>query len=118
MLLVAAISLAIAFRGQLRAGTIAARSVGNRSDDCTRPQPGYALRMGKARVTATVGQDALKKAERHAKRGPAMSVSGRVRTPMGEKARRDLAALLLEMTAENGPATANEEAWARAVLEP
>jgi hypothetical protein len=37
---------------------------------------------------------------------------------MEEKARREeLAALLTEMKVENGgPATANEEAWARAVL--
>jgi hypothetical protein len=36
---------------------------------------------------------------------------------MEEKARReDLAALLTEMKAENGPASAKEEAWARAVL--
>jgi hypothetical protein len=36
---------------------------------------------------------------------------------MEEKARReDLAALLSEMRAENGPPSAKEEAWARAVL--
>jgi hypothetical protein len=36
---------------------------------------------------------------------------------MEEKARReDLATLLAAMKAESGPATAKEEAWARAVL--
>jgi hypothetical protein len=36
---------------------------------------------------------------------------------MEEKARReDLAALLAEMKAENGPATPEEEQWARDVL--
>lgn len=36
---------------------------------------------------------------------------------MQEKARRDdLIALLAEMRAENGPATSEEDAWARSVL--
>lgn len=51
------------------------------------------------------------------RRGRAKSVSAWVDSAMEEKARReDLMALLAEMQAENGPATAKEEAWARAVL--
>lgn len=44
-------------------------------------------------------------------------MSAWVDSAMEEKARReDLGALLAEMKAENGPATAEEEAWARDVL--
>ncbi len=51
------------------------------------------------------------------KRGRAKSVSAWVDSAMEEKARRDdLAALLAEMKAENGPATKKEEQWARDVL--
>jgi hypothetical protein len=77
----------------------------------------YDLRMQKARVTVTVRRDVLAKAERQVRRGRAKSVSAWVDAAMEEKARReDLAALLTEMKAENGPPTAKEEAWARAVL--
>jgi Arc/MetJ-type ribon-helix-helix transcriptional regulator len=73
--------------------------------------------MQKARVTVTVGRDILAKVERQVRRGRARSVSAWVDAAMEEKARReDLAALLAEMKAENGPATAKEQAWARAVL--
>ena len=51
------------------------------------------------------------------KRGKPQSLSVRVAEAIEEKARReDLRSLLAEMKAENGPATAQEEAWARAVL--
>jgi hypothetical protein len=44
-------------------------------------------------------------------------VSAWVDSAMEEKARREeLATLLAEMKAENGPASPKEEAWARAVL--
>jgi Arc/MetJ-type ribon-helix-helix transcriptional regulator len=73
--------------------------------------------MQKARVTVTVRREVLAKAERQVKQGRANSVSAWVDAAMEEKARReDLAALLSEMKAENGPPTAKEEAWARAVL--
>jgi hypothetical protein len=73
--------------------------------------------MQKARVTVSVRPAVLAKAERQVKRGKAKSVSAWVDAAMEEKARReDLAGLLAEMKAENGPATAKEEAWARAVL--
>ena len=73
--------------------------------------------MRKARVTVTVRKAILAKAERQVKRGRAKSVSAWVDSAMEEKARReDLAALLAEMKAENGPATAEDEAWARDVL--
>ena len=73
--------------------------------------------MQKARVTVTVRRDILAKAERQVRRGRAKSVSAWVDAAMEEKARReDLATLLTDMKAENGPPTAKEEAWARAVL--
>ena len=73
--------------------------------------------MHKARVTVTVRREILAKAERQVKRGRAKSVSAWVDSAMEEKARReDLAALLAEMKAESGPASAQEEAWARDVL--
>jgi Arc/MetJ-type ribon-helix-helix transcriptional regulator len=73
--------------------------------------------MQKARVTVTVRRAVLNKAERQVKKGRAKSVSAWVDAAMEEKARReDLATLLAEMKAENGPATADEEAWARGVL--
>lgn len=77
----------------------------------------YAFRMQKARVTVTVGRQVLEKAEKQVKRGRAKSVSAWVDAAMEEKARReDLAALLAEMKAENGPATKKEQEWARRVL--
>jgi hypothetical protein len=73
--------------------------------------------MHKARVTVTVKRDILKQVERQVKRGKAKSVSAWIDSAMDEKARReDLAALLAEMKAEHGPATAEDEAWARDVL--
>lgn len=73
--------------------------------------------MQKARVTVTVRREVLARAERQVKHGNARSVSAWVDAAMEEKARReDLAALLAEMRAENGEATAEEQAWARGVL--
>lgn len=73
--------------------------------------------MQKARVTVTVRRDVLAQVERQVKRGRVPSVSAWVDSAMEEKARReDLASLLADMKAENGPATAAEEAWARDVL--
>lgn len=44
-------------------------------------------------------------------------MSAWVDSAMEEKARReDLASLLAEMKADNGPATKDEEEWARSVL--
>lgn len=65
----------------------------------------------------TVRREILAKAERQVKRGRARSVSAWVDAAMEEKARREeLASLLAEMRAENGPATDDEERWARDVL--
>jgi hypothetical protein len=73
--------------------------------------------MQKARVTVTVRRQVLAKAEKQVRRGRAKSVSAWVDAAMEEKARReDLAALLAEMKVENGPATRDEEEWARKVL--
>jgi len=73
--------------------------------------------MRSARVTVTVRRDVLAEAERQVKSGKARSVSAWIAAAMEEKARReDLAGLLAEMKAENGPASAEEEAWARDVL--
>lgn len=84
---------------------------------CAGPRTEYDLCMQKARVTVTVRRQLLAKAERQVKRGRAKSVSAWVDSAMEEKARReDLAALLAEMRAENGPATKKEEQWARDVL--
>ncbi len=77
----------------------------------------YDFCMHKARVTVTVRREVLAKAERQVRRGRAKSVSAWVDAAMEEKARReDLAALLSEMKADDGPATAEEQAWARDVL--
>lgn len=77
----------------------------------------YDFCMHKARVTVTVQREVLAKAEQLVRRGRAKSISAWVNAAMEEKARReDLAALLTEMKAENGPASAEEAAWARAVL--
>ncbi len=73
--------------------------------------------MQKERITVTVRRESLSKARRQVKRGRAKSVSAWVDAAIEEKARReDLAALLAEMKAESGPATREEEAWARAAL--
>ncbi|OGQ23697.1 MAG: hypothetical protein A2138_11780 [Deltaproteobacteria bacterium RBG_16_71_12] len=73
--------------------------------------------MQRVRVTVTVRREVLAKAERQVKRGKARSVSAWVDAAMEEKARReDLAGLLADMRADNGPATAEEQAWARAAL--
>lgn len=73
--------------------------------------------MHKARVTVTVRKEVLAKAERQVRRGKARSLSAWVDSAIEEKARReDIAALLAEMRAENGPPSAEEEAWARSVL--
>lgn len=59
----------------------------------------------------------LAAAEEQVAAGRGSSVSAWVDQAMEEKARReDLAALLAEMRAENGTATEEEDAWARAVL--
>ena len=69
-------------------------------------------------MTVTVRREILAKAERQVRRGRAKSVSAWVDSAMEEKARReDLATLLAEMRAEGKAATAEEEAWARAVLD-
>jgi Arc/MetJ-type ribon-helix-helix transcriptional regulator len=71
----------------------------------------------KVRATVTVRKQVLAKAERQVRHGRAKSVSAWVDAAMEEKARReDLAALLAEMKAENGPATKKEQEWARDVL--
>lgn len=73
--------------------------------------------MHRARLTVTVRREVLAKAERQVKKGRAKSVSAWVDAAMDEKARReDLASLLAEMKSESGPASAEDEAWARAVL--
>jgi hypothetical protein len=73
--------------------------------------------MQRERVTVTVRREVLKRAERQVRRGRAKSLSAWVDSAMEEKARReDLAALLAEMRAENGPPTSEEEQWARDVL--
>jgi hypothetical protein len=59
----------------------------------------------------------LAAAEEEVAAGKAASLSAWVDQAMEEKARReDLAALLAEMRAENGPASEDEDAWARHVL--
>lgn len=73
--------------------------------------------MHKARVTVTIRKELLARAEKQVKRGKASSLSAWVDMAIEEKARRDdIAALLAEMKAENGPASAEEEKWARGVL--
>ena len=77
----------------------------------------YDVDMQKDRVTVTVRRKFLAKAKGQVKRGRASSLSAWVDAAIEEKARReDLAGLLAAMKAENGPATAEEEAWARGVL--
>ena len=73
--------------------------------------------MQTERVTVTVRRDVLAKAKRQVRHGKSKSVSAWVDSAMEEKARReDLAGLLAEMKAENGAASAKDEAWTRAVL--
>ncbi len=81
------------------------------------PEHEYDVRMQKARVTVSVRPEVLAKATRQVKQGKARSISAWVDAAMDEKARReDLATLLAEMRAEAGPATPEEEAWAKSVL--
>jgi hypothetical protein len=103
---------------QTRGGRLfAAVRVALHGEACGPAHAAYDLRMQKARVTVTVRREVLSKAERQVRRGRAKSVSAWVDAAMEEKARReDLTALLSEMKAENGPPSAKEEAWARAVL--
>lgn len=71
----------------------------------------------RARVTVTVRQEVLESAEADVAAGRAPSLSAWVDQAMEEKARHDeLAALLEEMRAENGPATEEEDKWARSLL--
>lgn len=73
--------------------------------------------MQRSRVTVTVRQEVLAAAEEEIASGKASSLSAWVDQAMEEKARREeLAGLLAEMLAENGPATEQEDAWARQAL--
>jgi len=73
--------------------------------------------MQRSRVTVTVRPEVLAAAEAEVAAGHASSLSAWVDQAMQEKARREeLAGLLAEMRAENGPATDEEDAWARQVL--
>lgn len=65
----------------------------------------------------SVSPESLAAAEEQVALGRAPNVSAWVDEAMREKARcHDLVALLAEMRAENGPATPEEDAWARSVL--
>lgn len=73
--------------------------------------------MQRSRVTVTVRPDVLAAAESEVAAGRAPSLSAWVDEAMAEKARRaDLAVLLAEMRSENGPATEDEDTWARRAL--
>jgi hypothetical protein len=73
--------------------------------------------MQRSRVTVTVRPQVLAAAEEEVASGKAASLSAWVDQAMEEKARREeLAGLLAEMRAENGPATEQEDAWARHAL--
>ncbi len=73
--------------------------------------------MQRSRLTVTVRPEVLAAAEEDVAAGRAKSVSAWVDGAMEEKARRDdLVALLAEMRAEIGPATPEDDAWARRVL--
>ena len=73
--------------------------------------------MQKTRVTVTVNAETVAVAEQEVARGRTKSVSAWIDSAMQEKAHRDeLVDLLAHMEAENGPATAEDEAWARATL--
>ena len=71
----------------------------------------------RTRVTVTVDQDVVAKAEAEVAAGRASSVSAWVAQAMTERARREsLRDVLAEIRAELGPATDEETAWARSVL--
>ncbi|MGH9077931.1 MAG: hypothetical protein ACRDY0_10850 [Acidimicrobiales bacterium] len=73
--------------------------------------------MQRSRVTVTVRPEVLAAALEEVAAGRASSVSSWVDQAMEEKARREeLAVMLAEMHAENGPATPDEDTWARQVL--
>jgi hypothetical protein len=73
--------------------------------------------MTRSRVTVTIRPQVLAAAEEEVASGRAASLSAWVDQAMEEKARReDLAGLLAEMQAENGPASEQEDAWARRAL--
>lgn len=77
----------------------------------------YDKSVQRSRITVTVRPQVLAVAEEEVAAGRASSVSAWVDQAMEEKARREeLAVLLAEMQAENGPATPEEDAWARQVL--
>jgi hypothetical protein len=77
----------------------------------------YDESMQRARVTVTVRQEVLATAEEEVAAGRASSISAWVDQAMEEKARHDdLVSVLAEMRAENGPASEEEDAWAREVL--
>jgi hypothetical protein len=73
--------------------------------------------MSRSRVTVTVRPHVLAAAEDEVAAGRAASLSAWVDQAMEEKVHREeLADLLAEMRAENGPATEEEDRWARQVL--
>jgi hypothetical protein len=73
--------------------------------------------MPRSRVTVTVRPHVLAAAEDEVASGRAASLSAWVDQAMEEKVHREeLADLLAEMRAENGPATEEEDGWARQVL--
>jgi hypothetical protein len=73
--------------------------------------------MPRSRVTVTVRPQVLAAAEQEVASGRAASLSAWVDQAMEEKVRREeLAGLLAEMQAENGPASEQEDAWARQAL--
>lgn len=77
----------------------------------------YDENVQRSRITVTVRPQVLAAAEEEVAAGRASSVSAWVDQAMEEKARREeLTVLLGEMQAENGPATPEEDAWARQVL--
>lgn len=77
----------------------------------------YADRM-RQRVTVTVDEAAVRAAEDAVAAGRAASVSAWVAGAMIDRARREsLAEALADIRAELGPATDEETAWARSVLD-
>ncbi len=73
--------------------------------------------MTRARLTVTVRPQVLEAAEAEVASGRADSLSAWVDQAMEEKARREqLAGLFAEMRAEDGPASDEEDAWARRAL--
>ncbi|MGH9098821.1 MAG: hypothetical protein ACRDV8_01145 [Acidimicrobiales bacterium] len=68
-------------------------------------------------MTVTVRREVLDSAEADVAAGRAPSLSAWVNQAMEEQVRHgDLVVLLAEMRAENGPATEEEDMWARSVL--